>query len=50
MTLQDWCIAVGDMADYVVETGKGEDTSLRKKHLRYLRRQRIMVLFIRLPT
>ena len=19
----DWCIAVGDMADYVVETGKG---------------------------
>ena len=20
---EDWCIAVGDMADYVVETGKG---------------------------
>ena len=22
---EDWCIAVGDMADYVVETNKVED-------------------------
>ena len=26
-TLDDWCIGVGDMADYLVETGSGATTS-----------------------
>ena len=45
---EDWCIAVGDMADYVVETGRAVIITLRKKHLRYSRRLKTMVLFTRL--
>ena len=47
---EGWCVAVGDMADYVVETQKTDVIFQKKKHWIFSDRQKKTVLYIRSQT
>ena len=46
----DWCIGVGDMADYLVETEQGPLRHLRRGHADFCKRPRTTALYTRSPT
>lgn len=43
---EEWCIGVGDMADYCVETNKGRKSHM-KKQFKFLRTLKLMDMFIK---
>ena len=45
---EEWCIAVGDMADYIVETNKGGHYITKERALEILKQAEDNGLYIRL--